>query len=155
MQQSAWFLDGRTSTCTIYGSLVNNVCITRRQFYSTNDLAGAIIHVKDDDASPDNDDDCNDSILHAGVLEFKRDKHALDQTAKEMFKTVGDLLAKGLCHGLIVQFLYIYGLVVDYKQESAVPMKLAIDLDKSTAHFYAKSKTIDLYDGMLWLLKAL
>jgi len=75
---------------TMYGRSMAGICITHQNFYgNTSKLAGGLLHIRDDNSLDDDDDDdvnCHDSFLHGGVLECKRDQHALDQTAKEMFK---------------------------------------------------------------------
>jgi len=72
----------------MYGTSRNDICITHKQFYNLQRLSAAIVHTCDN-ASQDYPDS---TFLNAGVMELKQNDHALDQAAKEMIKTAGDIL---------------------------------------------------------------
>jgi len=74
-----------------------------------------------------------------------------------MIKTAGDILAKGLSQGLFVNCVYVYGLaVIDYKGLSGIPMKATVDFEAARTFFMLKTAhAVSVYDGLMWLLKAL
>ena len=141
---------------SLYGTFINDICITRKEIYSKEKLSAAIVHLsdvrQDDNATQD---DTDDSFVDVGVMEFKQNDYAVDQTAKEMIKGAGDILAKGLSEGLVVNYVLVYGLAINYSTLLGYPMLLNADFEQSKMHFYVKSSKVSMYDGVVWLLKAL
>ena len=72
-----------------------------------------------------------------------------------MIKTAGDILAKGLLQGLVVQSVHIFGLAVDYRHLSGILMKAVIDFENASTIFYAENNPVSIFDGIVRLLKAL
>ena len=136
-------------------SWLDYICIAHKEFYSKAKLSAAIVHLgderQDDNATQD---DTDDSFVNVGVMEFKQNDYAVDQTAKEMIKGAGNILTKGLSEGL-VNYVLVYGLAVNYSTLLGYPMLLIADFEQSKMHFYIKNSKVSMYDGVVWLLKAL
>ena len=111
------YLNGSYS---LYGTSINDICIARKEFYSKEELSAAIVHLSDD-RQDDNatQDDTDDVSLNDTDVLFD---YAVDQTAKEMIKGAVDILAKGLSEGLVVNYVLVYGLAVNYSTLLGYPM---------------------------------
>ena len=100
-----------------YGTSIPDFCVIRENYYKESDktvTAGVV--VSDDSWRLARATEIIDvesmhlaeHFLGTGVVEFKRDKYELDQTAKEMMKVAGDIVAKALIKGLIVNCVQVY-----------------------------------------------
>ena len=77
------------------------------------------------------------------------------QTSKEMSKTVGELLAKTLLMGKLVDSVIIYGLAANHYSKHAKLMKLYIKFDNNKASIDCSATAVDMAHSFNWLLNSI
>ena len=87
-----------------------------------------------------------DEIGKGRTTEFKNPQsYAIQQTIKEMLRASGDLVAKVLMEGKIVNVPIIYGLAASHSTKRAKLLQLTIDFNKNTAVSLCSNGTVYIY----------
>lgn len=140
---------------SVYSSSKNNVCIIHKAHYKDAHcaVAGIFSAVLDDQETSTNEvDEC---VASAGVIEFKRQSYNTKQTFKEMLKSAGDLVAKVLMEGEIVDHIIMYGLAANYKESSAKLTMLQLDFVNQQVVAIESEEAVKLHQALNWLLNCI
>ena len=152
---------------SIYGRSLNDICVMHTNtthYKSSNKAAGGIVIGKGNENSKfceekerimDFDDEEFSTSL--GVFEFKQKRFAVQQISQELLKSAGDLVAKVLLEGSVLSQASMYGLAVNYKEESAVLVVLHLNFlqDKASILYSDEDDPVDMCSAMNWLLNAI
>ena len=126
---------------TEYGRSRNDLCVIHKHFFNTQTLKLGV-------AVPgtSSSDSCYQAIQSgnatAGVLEFKNNVYAIDQTIAEMMKTLGDCTLVVLADGYHVNEVIIAGLSVYYSTEKAKYVKVSVNFVEATSHVIVSTDSV-------------
>ena len=155
---------------SLYGHSLNDLCIINKTKYkSGNQITGGVMMalnenpMKEEDSEDDEEIRMYDKSIigrsssSARVLEFKRERFDVDQTAKEMLKSCGDLVAKVLLEGNQVIEVNMYGLAVNYSTETALLVALYLNFIKCEANLVHSHdhEPVVMCQAMNWLLNCI
>ena len=92
------------------------------------------LHMQIDEGINISNDDGGDEVVfnaRSATIEIKNNEYAEQQTKEEMMRNAGDLVAKILFEGNLLQNVIIYGLALNYNIGLVKILKLIIDLIKT------------------------
>ena len=109
-----------------------NVCIVHKLYYKNAHCAvagiiSAMVDKNQDDEQENKTNQVDKFVASEGVIEFKTKAFNTEQTFKEMLKSAGDLAAKVLIKGEIIDHIIMYGLAANFKEASAKLTILQLD----------------------------
>jgi len=133
-----------------YGRSRNDVSIIHKDNFLT---AGLLTWNTEDDELHDPDAQWD---VRGGTIELKLDHDALQQTMKEMMCLAGDLTAKALLMGKILDRVYIYGINAKYNQPAYTRLLiLSINFPENKADSQYSVGGVSIHQGLNWLLNKL
>lgn len=144
-----------------YGRSLNDLCIMHKENYNIalhkESYNISCVTFSSDDTGDDDDDldDAHVSYGRSGTVEFKLKEYAIQQTIKEMLRNAGDLTAKILMEGRIVQEITIYGMAACYNTGLGKLLKLIIDFNANKSKAFCSGDVVTIPTGFNWLLKSI
>lgn len=72
-----------------------------------------------------------------------------------MLKSSGDLTVMGLINGMLVDEIYVCGLVCQYKNQSAKFVKIRLNFCDNKARTVITVDEIDMHKALMWLLNSI
>ena len=147
-------LEGFRLPVTEYGRSRNDHCVIHKHFFNTQTLKlGMVV------PGASSSDSCYQAIQSgnatAGVLEFKNDVYAIDQTIAEMIKTLGDCTLAVLAEGYHVNEVIIAGLSVNYSTAKAKYLKLSVNFVEATSHVIVSTDSVGFCNAINAMLYAI
>ena len=143
-----------------FGRSINDLCIVHKTFYKQEGKVTAGVIVANEDNSIEVLDKNNDIVfdgllIKGGVIEFKNKKYVLSQTIKEMLKCAGDLLAKTLIQGSMVDHTTVFGLALNLDSKRCLLVTMYVDFIKEKTTVIHSDEAVHVYVGLNWLLNCI
>ena len=139
---------------TEYGKSRNDHCfIHEDNFYRMEKIrCGVVVSVSSGDGESYNVKEGNAA---AGVVEFKNNSYAIDETIAEMIKTAGDLALSVLASKKQILTIIITGIAANYKTQEAKLIKITVSLVEETSKIVQSREVISLCDALNTMLHAI
>jgi len=140
-----------------FGTSKNDVVIVHKKHYKKERCAaaGLVYSMADPEYKQDGeeyDNNVDNFTASGGIIEFKNAQFNIDQTIKEMMKSAGDLTAKVLQEGAVVDYIIMYGLAANFKEGSAKLVSLQLDFVQQKAIAVTSDTPVEMQHAMNWLL---
>lgn len=108
-----------------------------------------------DDEQEDKTNQVDEFVASGGVIELKTKACNTERTFKEMLKSAGDLAAKVLIEGEIIDHIIMYGLAANFKKASAKLTILQLDFVNQQVVATESEEPVEMQHAMNWLLNSI